>query len=245
MKKHLSIAAAVAFMLSLSACGTLAPPQRAEMTATTTAATMPETTTVAPETTEPEVTEKPDISEKEKKVIENNVFMTEFFNSSINIEDKTDLVNEVIQTCSFEHSEENLNGAKRINLKNDNGSGVIDVMCVDITTSDLDYDLGYIIDTFGDYYFGLTKSTMPGVTDNDFNTNYRMSDIVVNKGKYQQCGSMQRSDGMATQFGYAETYATLVDNKIMLVSGQFASTDMMDRQTFSGLMSAFRDKIPF
>ena len=71
------------------------------------------------------------------------------------------------------------------------------------------------------------------------------SNTVVSKAKYQQYGSMQRSDGMTMQFGYAETCAALVDNKLMVVSGQFVSTDMMDRQTFSRLMTAFREKTPF
>ena len=243
MKKQFSVVIAAVLTLSISACGTLAPPQRVEMTSATTTAA--ETTTAPIEISEPEVTVKPEISEKEKKELENNVFMTEFFNSSITFIDRSHIADSVLKTCSFEHLEVTNNGAERISLSSESGSGIVDMACIDLTTSELDCGPGYMIDSVGDYYYGLTKSSMQGVTDNDFNTNYRMTNTVVSKGKYQQYGSMQRSDGMATQFGYAETYATLVDNKLTIVSGQFVSTDMMDRQTFSRLMTSFREKIPF
>ncbi|MCR5540406.1 MAG: hypothetical protein K6F71_06245 [Ruminococcus sp.] len=243
MKKHLSAVIATALVLSLSACGTLAPPQRAEMTSTTT--TTAETTTAPVEISEPAVSTKPEISEKEKKELENNVFMTEFFNSPITFIDKSDIADQVLKNCSFEHIEQIGNGMDRISLRSESGSGIIDVTCIDMTTSDLDCDLGNMIDSIGDYYYGLTRSSMKGVSNNDFNTNFRMTNTVVSKGKYQQYGLMQRSDGMATQFGYAETYATLVNNKLTVVSGQFVSTDMMDRQAFTRLMTSFREKIPF
>ncbi|MCR5540882.1 MAG: hypothetical protein K6F71_08735 [Ruminococcus sp.] len=185
--------------------------------------TAAETTTAPIEISEPKVTVKPEISEKEKKELENNVFMTEFFNSSITFIDRSDIADSVLKTCSFEHLEVTNNGAERISLSSESGSGIVDMACIDLTTSELDCGPGYMIDSVGDYYYGLTKSSMQGVTDNDFNTNYRMTNTVVSKGKYQQYGSMQRSDGMATQFGYAETYATLVDNKLTIVSGQFVS----------------------
>ncbi len=44
-------------------------------------------------------------------------------------------------------------------------------------------------------------------------------------------GSVQKSDGMATQFGYTETYAVLSENKLTVVSGAYLSTDMMERQS--------------
>ncbi|MCR5021753.1 hypothetical protein [Ruminococcus sp.] len=243
MRKHLSTVIAAVLVLSLSACGTLAPPQRAKMTSTAT--TTAEATTAPIDISEPAVTTKPEISEKEKKELENNVFMTEFFNSSITFIDRSDIAKETLKAFSFEHNELTNNGSERISLSSESGSGIIDMTCIDITSSDLDCDLGYMMDSVGDYYYSLTKSSMRGVTDDDFNTNFRMTNTVVSKAKYQQYGSMQRSDGMTMQFGYAETCAALVDNKLMVVSGQFVSTDMMDRQAFSRLMTSFREKISF
>lgn len=247
MKRYAAIAAAI-FMMSLTACGTFAPPQASETTTNTTVTeitTVPPVTTVPVDDSEPEVTTKATMSEEEKKQIAANTFIAEFFDSAITFEDKSALTKEVLKKCPFEHSEESTNGLQRISLKGDNGSGTIDVLCIDISNSDLDYDLGYIVSTFGDYYYGFTVGNMQGVTEDNFTTNYRLTNTVVSKGKYQQYGSLQKSDGMANQFGYVETYATLVDSKLTVVSGQFLSTDMMERQSFTGLMTAFRDKIPF
>ena len=72
-----------------------------------------------------------------------------------------------------------------------------------------------------------------------------MTNTVVAKAKYQQYGSVQKSDGTASQFGYSETYAVLSENKLTVVSGQFLSTDMMERQTFTKLMTSFRENIAF
>ena len=72
-----------------------------------------------------------------------------------------------------------------------------------------------------------------------------MINTVVAKAKYQQYGSVQKSDGTATQFGYAETAAVLVNNKLTVVSGQFLSTDMMERQTFTKLITSFKEKLQF
>ena len=82
---------------------------------------------------------------------------------------------------------------------------------------------------------------MSGITEDDFVSSYRMTSSVVSKGKYQQYGSVQKSDGMATQFGYTETYAVLSENKLTVVSGAFLSTDMMERQSFSQVMGQFRE----
>ena len=247
MKRYAAIAAAI-FMMSLTACGTFSPPQATETTTTTITSeitTVPPVTTVPTDSSEPTTTTKATMSEEEKKQIAANTFIAEFFDSAITFEDKSALTKNVLKKCPFEHSEENTNGLQRIILKGDNGSGTIDVLCIDLSASDLDYDLGYIVSTFGDYYYGFTVGNMQGVTEDNFTTNYRLTNTVVSKGKYQQYGSLQKSDGMANQFGYAETYATLVDSKLTVVSGQFLSTDMMERQSFTGLMTAFKEKIPF
>ena len=70
-----------------------------------------------------------------------------------------------------------------------------------------------------------------------------MTSSVVSKGKYQRYGSVQKSDGMATQFGYTETYAMLIENKLTVVSGAYLSTDMMERQSFSQLMAKFAENL--
>ena len=118
-------------------------------------------------------------------------------------------------------------------------------MCVDLSQAQLDHDMEYILENFGDYYFGQTSAQMSGITEDDFVSNYRMTTNVYSKGKYQQYGSVQKSDGMATQFGYAETYAVLNENKLTVVSGAFLSSDMMERQSFSGLMSRFAESVKY
>ena len=134
---------------------------------------------------------------------------------------------------------------QKITLKGTNGGGTIDVMCVDLSQAQLDHDMEYILENFGDYYFGQTSAQMSGITEDDFVSSYRMTSSVVSKGKYQQYGSVQKSDGMATQFGYAETYAVLNENKLTVVSGAFLSSDMMERQSFSGLMSRFAESVKY
>lgn len=103
----------------------------------------------------------------------------------------------------------------------------------------------YILEHFGDYYFGQTSAQMSGITENDFVSDYRMTSSVVSKGKYQRYGSVQKSDGMATQFGYTETYAVLNENKFTVVSGAFLSTDMMERQSLSQLMAKFAENVKY
>ena len=121
----------------------------------------------------------------------------------------------------------------------------MDIMVIDISNSGLSYDLEYILSTFGDYYYGITIGNMAGVREDDFSTNYRMTSSVVSKGKYERTGSVQRSDGTVTQFGVAKTYAVLKDDKLTVVSGQFLSTDMMERQQFSALMQDLSDKVAY
>ena len=149
-----------------------------------------------------------------------------------------------LKATSFEHESEN-NGIEKISLKSKNGNGSVDVMVIDLSSSRLSYDLEYILGTFGDYYYGITVGSMAGVNTEDFSSNYRMTSSVVSKGKYQRTGSVQKTDGMANQFGYAETYAVLKDDKLTVISGQFLSTDMMERQSFTGLMQSLSEKVAY
>ena len=173
--------------------------------------------------------------------MKSNTFIAEFFDSNISFVDVSTIVTEAMKGCSFENENDDSNGIQKISLKGKNGGGMIDVLCIDLSQSDLDYDMEYILESFGDYYFGQTSAQMSGITEDDFVSSYRMTSSVVSKGKYQRYGSVQKSDGMATQFGYTETYAVLSENKLTVVSGAFLSTDMMERQSFSQVMGQFRE----
>ena len=246
MKRYAALTAAV-IMMSLTVCGTFAPPQATE-TATT---TMTETTTIPLVTTVPEdssgseVTTKVTMSEEEKKQLAANTFIAEFYDSPISFDDMSKTVSEVMKKSGFENEIKSANGVQKITVKADNGGGIIDVMTIDISACDFSYDQEYITEAFGAYCYGQTVGSMQGVTEDNFVSNCRMINTVVAKAKYQQYGSVQKSDGTATQFGYAETAAVLVDNKLTVVSGQFLSTDMMERQTFTKLITSFKEKLQF
>ena len=233
MKAKALTAILAAFMLTMTACGTISPPIQNAVTKTTAT------------TTAESIHDSAASSEAERTVDEEQVkydtFIAEFFDSNICFADTSALVTEAMKGCSFETQTDSSNGVQNISLKGSNGGGMIDVLCIDLSQSDLDYDMEYILESFGDYYFGQTSAQMSGITEDDFVSSYRMTSSVVSKGKYQQYGSVQKSDGMATQFGYTETYAVLSENKLTVVSGAFLSTDMMERQSFSQVMGQFRE----
>ena len=208
----------------LTGCGNISPPFKAEQTTVTTAA--PTVSAAAS-------------SEDEK--IKTDTFIAEFFDSDISFVDTSELVAEAMKGCSFDNEIDDSNGVQKITLKGTNGGGSIEVMCIDLSKSSLPYDMEYILDNFGDHYFRQTAAQMNGITEDDFVSAYRMTSSVVSKGKYQRYGSVQKSDGMATQFGYTETYAVLSENKLTVVSGAFLSSDMMERQSFSQVMGQFRE----
>ena len=225
---------AVLSAVILTGCGNISPPFKAEQTTVTTAAS----TVSAAASSEAEST----VDEEQVKY---DTFIAEFFDSNICFADTSALVTEAMKGCSFETQTDSSNGVQNISLKGKNGGGMIDVMCVDLSQSDLDHDMEYILENFGDYYFGQTSAQMSGITEDDFVSSYRMTSSVVSKGKYQQYGSVQKSDGIATQFGYTETYAVLSENKLTVVSGAYLSTDMMERQSFSQLMSQFVENVKY
>lgn len=247
MIKQVSAAIAAVLMITLTACGTFSPPQATETTTTTTTemttVSTVTTVTVTDDSSEGETKSGP--SDEERRQTAANTFIAEFYDSAISFEDTSKLVKEAVKSTSLEHLENVSNGTRKISLKGDNGSGYIDVTCIDISNCGLEYDPGYITGTFGDYNHGLVKSSMSGINDDDFTSNYRMTNTVVSKSKYQQYGSIQKTDGMATQFGYAETYVVLADGKMTVISGQFLSTDMMERQAFTRLLTSLREKTAF
>ena len=181
----------------------------------------------------------------DEEQVKYDTFIAEFFDSNICFADTSTLVTEAMKGCSFETQTDSSNGVQNISLKGKNGGGMIDVLCIDLSQSDLDHDMEYILENFGDYYFGQTSAQMSGITEDDFVSSYRMTSSVVSKGKYQQYGSVQKSDGMASQFGYTETYAVLSENKLTVVSGAFLSSDMMERQSFSQLMAKFAENMKY
>ena len=237
MKAKVMTAILAAFMLTMTACGTISPPIQNAVTKTT-------ATTTAESIHDSAASSEAESSLEDEK-IKTDTFIAEFFDSNICFADTSALVTEAMKGSSFENEIDNSNGVNKITLKGSNGGGMIDVLCIDLSQSDLDYVMEYILESFGDYYFGQTSAQMSGITEDDFVSSYRMTSSVVSKGKYQRYGSVQKSDGMATQFGYTETYAVLSENKLTVVSGAFLSSDMMERQSFSGLMSKFANNVKY
>ncbi len=236
MKKKALITLITIAAMTATACGTISPPvQNPPETAGTEAGGS------TPEAAGP--TETIDKSEEEQ--IKSNAFIAEFFDSGIMFADVQDLVTESMKNCSFENQTEASNGIQKISLKSSNGGGIVNVMCIDLSQSSISYNLEYILENFGNYYFGLTAAQMNGITEDDFVSNYRMVNSVMSKGKYQRYSSVQKTDGMAAQFGYTETYAVLAEGKLTVVSGAFLSTDMMDRQNFVQLMAKFAENIKY
>ena len=235
MKTKVITAFLAVFMLAMTACGTISPPiQTVETT------TIPITAESLDSAVSSEVE-----STVNNEQVKSDTFIAEFFDSNISFEDTSELVTESMKGCAFENETDNFNGVNKVTLKGSNGGGMIDVLCIDLSQSDLDHDMEYILENFGDYYFGQTSAQMSGITEDDFVSSYRMTSSVVSKGKYQQYGSVQKSDGMATQFGYTETYAVLNEDKLTVVSGAFLSSDMMERQSFSQLMSQFVENVKY
>ena len=226
-----------AIVLAMTACGTISPPLQSTSETTTTIATA-ESLPDSAASSEAEST-------VDEEQVKSNTFIAEFFDSNISFVDVSGIVTESLKSCSFETEIDNTNGIQKISLKGSNGGGMIDVLCIDLSQSDLDHDMEYILENFGDYYFGQTSAQMSGITEDDFVSSYQMTSSVVSKCKYQRYGSVQKSDGMATQFGYTETYAVLNENKLTVVSGAFLSSDMMERQSFSQLMSRFAENVKY
>ena len=238
MKAKALTAILAALMLTMTACGTISPPIQNAVTETTTTTTAESIHDSAASSGEAEST-------VDEEQVKHDTFIAEFFDSNICFVDTSTLVTEAMKGCSFDNETDNSNGVQKITLKGTNGGGSVEVMCIDLSKSGLSYDMEYILENFGDYYFGQTSAQMSGITEDDFVSNYRMTSSVVSKGKYQCYVSVQKSDGMATQFGYAETYAVLNENKLTVVSGAFLSSDMMERQSFSQLMGKLAENVKY
>ena len=236
MKTKVMSTILAAFMLTMTACGTISSPIQNAVTETT----MVSTDSLA----DSSVLSESDSNTNEEQ-IRTNTFIAEIFDSGISFADTSKLVTEVMKGCTFESETDSSNGIQKISLKGKNGGGVLNVMCIDLSKSNLSYDMEYILENFGDYYFRQTSSQMNGITEDDFMSNYRMTSSVVSKGKYQRYALVQKTDGMASQFGYTETYAVLSENKLTVASGAYLSTDMMERQSFMQLMVRFAENVKY
>ena len=236
MKTKVMSTILAAIMLTMTACGTISPPIQNAVT---------ETTMVSADSlADSSVLSESDSNTNEEQ-IRTNTFIAEFFDSGISFADTSKFVTEVMKGCTFESETDSSNGIQKISLKGKNGGGVLNVMCIDLSKSNLSYDMEYILENFGDHYFRQTASQMNGITENDFMSNYRMTSSVVSKGKYQRYASIQKTDGMVSQFGYTETYAVLGENKLTVVSGAYLSTDMMERQSFMQLIVKFAENVKY
>ena len=238
MKTKIITAFLSAVMLTMTACGTISPPIQTTETTTETITTTAESALDSAASLEAEGT-------IDNEQVKSDTFIAEFFDSNISFADVSPIVTEAMKGCSFENETDNSNGVNKVTLKGKNGGGIVNVLCIDLSQSQLDYDMEYILENFGDYYFGQTSAQMNGITEDDFVSNYRMINTVISKGKYQRYSSVQKTDGMATQFGYTETYAVLSENNLTVVSGAYLSTDMMERQSFSQHMSNFTENIEY
>lgn len=236
MKKAYLAILSAAIAMTATACGTISPPvQNPPETAVTEAVEPTEEATLPTEI----------IDNSEEEQMKSNAFIAEFFDSGILFADVQEIAANSLKNCSFENQTESSNGIQKISLKSSNGGGIVNVMCIDLSQSSISYNLEYILENFGNYYFGLTAAQMNGITEDDFVSNYRMVNSVMSKGKYQRYSSVQKTDGMAAQFGYTETYAVLAEGKLTVVSGAFLSSDMMDRQNFVQLMAKFAENIKY
>lgn len=239
MKKIYLAVLSATIAMTMTACGTISPPLQPQTETTTV------TTTIPAESLPDSAASSEAESTVDEEKVKSDTFIAEFFDSNISFTDVSPIVTEAMKGCSFESETDSSNGIQKISLNGKNGGGIINVLCIDLSQSNLDYDMEYILENFGDYYFGLTSAQMSGITEDDFVSDYRMTSSVVSKGKYQRYGSVQKSDGMATQFGYTETFAVLSENKLTVASGAYLSTDMMERQSFSQLMAKFAENVKY
>lgn len=238
MKEKIIAVISATLALTMTACGTISPP----------AQTQTETTTITTATSEsiPD-SDASSVAERifDEEQVKSDTFIAEFFDSNISFADVSGIVTEAMKSCSLKNGTDSSNGIQKITLTGKNGGGTIEVLCIDLSQAQLDYDMEYILENFGDYYYGQTTAQMNGISEDDFVSDYRMVNSVVSKGKFQHYGSIQKTDGMASQFGYTETYAVLNENKLTVVSGAFLSSDMMERQSFSQLMAKFAVNVKY
>ena len=241
MRNNIKTAIAVmSIAAALTGCGTIKPPT-IDTAVTTEPVTATEVTTAA--ATVPVTTEAP-MSDEEKRQLEQTTFIAELLNSQIKFEDTAGITDEVIKKADFE-CESAKNGIEKVTVKGKNGGGIIEVSRIDISASSLKNDIENVLGRYGDYSYEQITAGMNGINSVDFTSNYRMITSVVSKGKYQRYGAIQKTDGMSTQFGYAEVYAVLRDNKLTVISGQLLSTDMTERQNFSELIRQLEEKVEY
>ena len=156
MKTKVITAFLAVFMLAMTACGTISPPiqNAAETTATT------------PITAE-SVLDSAVSSEVESTVnneqVKSDTFIAEFFDSNISFADTSELVTESMKDCAFENETDNFNGVNKVTLKGKNGGGMLNVMCIDLSQSQL--EIARIAATKKPKY--LLLENVPGLLSHD------------------------------------------------------------------------------
>lgn len=135
MKAKVMTAILATIMLAMTACGKISPQLQTTTETTTTTATA-ESIPDSAASSEAENT-------VDEEQVKSDTFIAEFFDSDISFADVSGIVTESLKGCSFETEIDNTNGIQKISLKGSNGGGMIDVLCIDLSQSDLDYDMEY------------------------------------------------------------------------------------------------------
>lgn len=236
MKTKILAAGLAALSLTMTSCGNITPPVQNGQNSVAV------TENFSASDSENSSEDESNIDEKKSA---ENAFVAEFFDSDINFTDVEDLTAEAMKNSGFESDKNVTNGVQKFTLKSKNGGGELDVMRIDLTKANLSYTADKILENFGDYYFNFMLGNMQGVTVADVVSNTRNLSTLTDKGKFQRYITVQKTDGMAAQFGYAQTYAVLCENKLTVVSGAFLSADMMERQSFNSLIQRVTEKVQY
>ena len=108
MKTKVMSTILAAFMLTMTACGTISSPIQNAVTETT----MVSTDSLA----DSSVLSESDSNTNEEQ-IRTNTFIAEIFDSGISFADTSKLVTEVMKGCNFESETDSSNGIQKISLK--------------------------------------------------------------------------------------------------------------------------------
>lgn len=234
LTKHAALLAAIT--LALTGCGTLKP-ANAETTTLI--------TTTAESVVDSAVNDLSDSSENDDSKMRNDTFIAEFFDQEFSFIDTAKTVESEMKTSGYEYETESTGSGQKITVKSSYSGGTISYMSIDMTKTNLNYGLDYLLGTFGDYYFDYTLGQMTGITSDDLTSSYKMVNEVITKGQYKRYSSLQKSNGMTNQFGYLQVYVVYNDKTLSVVSGAFSSTDVMEKSQFEGLLDGLGDTIKY
>ena len=146
MNRRFIAALSAAMALTMTACGTISPPVQTQTEITTITTTTAESIPDSAVSSEAEST-------VEEEQIKTDTFIAEFFDSNISFADVSGIVTEAMKNSTFESTKDDSNEVQKISIKGKNGGGTIEVLCIDLSQAQLDYDMEYILEHFGDYYY--------------------------------------------------------------------------------------------